>query len=91
VKHINIEALNPFVLVPVEVAILDTQGGDQATFVKKTVKKLEICPDQTHLRIYFDDYYFFAIPLQSEVIQTNTEWSAIDPSSGLRYIIRKVL
>jgi hypothetical protein len=84
------EALNPFVSIPVEVAILDTQGGEQGSFVKKQVKKYELCPDQTHFRIYFDDFYFFAIPLQSEVIQSGNEWSAIDLNSGLCYIIRKV-
>lgn len=89
-EQIKLDALKPFVSMPVEVAILDTQGGEQASFVPKVVKKLELCPDQTHLRIYFDHFKFFAIPIESEVIQNDKEWSAIDANSELQYIIRKV-
>jgi hypothetical protein len=90
VGHIKIEELQSFVAVPVEVAILDEEGGERAPFVSKTVKKLELCPDQTHLRIYFDDFYFFAVPLHANVNQTENLWSAFDSDSELRYTIRKV-
>lgn len=86
----NIVALESFVSEQVEVAILDTQGGDQALFVKKKLIKIEQCPDKTHLRIYFDHFYYFAIPIQSNVIHTKNEWSALDPISDLRYTIRRV-
>lgn len=84
------EDLQDFVSVPVEVAILDEHGGEKAPFVKKTIKRLGLCPDQTHLRIYFDDVYFLAVPLDSKVRKTNLEWSAIDAGGNLHYKIRKV-
>ena len=84
------DALQSFVSETVEVAILDKQGGDIAPFVRKTVQKLEICPDHTHQRIYFDKIHFFAVPLNSKITLTNTEWSAYDHEVELQYIIRKV-
>lgn len=79
-----------FVGVPVEIAIQDKQGGDQAPTVKKTVKKVQHCPDDTHIRFYFDDFYFLAVPLTSRVQQSESEWTAIDSDSGLLYTIKKV-
>jgi hypothetical protein len=84
------EALKSFVELPVDVAILDTHGGDLASFVRKTVKNVTLCPDQTHVRIYFDDFYFFAVPLQANVMHSETEWSALDPKTELCYVLRKV-
>jgi hypothetical protein len=90
VKRFNIDTLQSFVSEPVDVAILDEQGEERAPFVRKTVQKLEICPDQTHLRIYFDKIHFFAVPLHSRITQTSNEWSALDHENELQYIIRKV-
>ena len=54
VEPIKIEDLQSFCFEKVQVAILDKDGEDQAPFVSKTIQKLELCPDNTHLRIYFD-------------------------------------
>ena len=87
---INLESIQPFIGVPVELIIQDAQGGDQAHAVKKTVKKAQHCPDGTHIRLYFDDFYFLAVPLESTLTANETEWSAFDMESGLTYIIKKV-
>lgn len=73
----------------IEVAIHDAKGDMQPPWVEKKMKKLELCPDKTHLRIYFDTFYFFAIPLTSTIGQSNADWSAHDEESGLYYLIRK--
>ena len=62
-EPINIDELQRFVGATVEIAIEDKEGGDQAPVVKKTIKKIQFCPDQTHVRFYFDTIYFFAVPL----------------------------
>ncbi|PLR83612.1 hypothetical protein CVD25_17315 [Bacillus canaveralius] len=88
-QHINLEELRRFVSVPVAVGIQDDQGDEKAPFIRKTIQKIEICPDETHLRIYFDSFHFFAVPLTANVIQTEQEWSAFDRESGLYYLLKK--
>ena len=89
VDHIKIEDLQSYVLEKVQVAILDQDGEDQAPFISKTIQKIQLCPDNTHLRIYFDRRTFFAIPLTATVSRNENEWSAYDQQSGLRYVVRK--
>jgi hypothetical protein len=90
VELIKLEDVNGFVGVPVELAIQDAEGGDQAPAVKKTIKKVLLCPDGTHIRFYFDDIYFLAVPLKSRAIQSEGQWSAFDSESGLTYNVKKV-
>ncbi|MEH7335350.1 hypothetical protein V7161_22270 [Neobacillus drentensis] len=87
---IKLEDVERFVGVPVEIAIQDEEGEERATSVKKTVKKVQYCPDRTHIRFYFDDFYFLAAPLSSRVSQSENEWSAYDLESGLTYKVKKV-
>jgi len=90
VGAIDIEELQRFTGSEVEVAVHDQQSKDQAPMVKKTIKKLQLCPDQTHVRFYFDDFYFLAVPLTSDVVETENTWNASDADSGLIYSIKKV-
>ena len=85
-----INDLQRFAGSSVEISIMDEQGGDQAPVIKKSLKKVQLCPDHTHVRFYFDDFYFLAVPLKSDVVETETTWSAFDKTSGLTYIIKKV-
>ncbi|MHC0036165.1 hypothetical protein [Pseudoneobacillus sp. C159] len=85
-----IKGLEPFVGEKIEVAIHDAQEDMQPPWVEKKIKKLELCPDGTHLRIYFDTFYFFAVPLTSSVSVSEHNWSAYDMESGLYYLIRKI-
>ncbi|WP_026564481.1 hypothetical protein [Bacillus sp. UNC41MFS5] len=87
---IKLEEVNRFVGVPVEVAIQDASGGDQAPAVRKLVKKIQYCPDRTHIRFYFDDFYFLAVPISSQVKESEGQWKAFDSESGLTYTIKKV-
>jgi len=89
VEHIKVENLQSFVSEKVMVAILDKDGEEQAPFVPKEIQKLELCPDNTHLRIYFDSRNFFAVPLTSSVSCDETEWTAFDQQSQLQYVIKK--
>ena len=87
---IKLEDMKQFVGIPVEISIQDEEGGDQSPAVKKTVKEVQLCPDRTHIRFYFDDYYFLAVPLASNVSQSEEHWSASNLESGLTYIVKKV-
>jgi hypothetical protein len=89
VEHVKIDDLQSYLFEKVQVAILDKDGEDQAPFVTKTIQKLQLCPDNTHLRIYFDQYAFFAIPLTATVTRNEFDWSAYDGQSGLQYVVRK--
>lgn len=88
-EAIDIKALSPFIRKKAEVGILDQQQEEQAPFTIKTIIKTELCPDGTHLRIYFDTRYFFAVPLTAEVIHEENQWVALDQQAGLNYVIRK--
>jgi hypothetical protein len=90
VEPIKLNELKQFVGVPVEIVIHDEQVRDQAPAVKKTIKKVQLCPDGTHIRFYFDDFYFLAVPLESDVSQSEEQWSALDSNSGLHYTVKKV-
>ncbi|MDR4945635.1 hypothetical protein [Neobacillus cucumis] len=87
---INLEDVKKFTGVPVEIFIQDEQAGDQAASVKKTIKKVQYCPDHTHIRFYFDDFYFLAVPLTSKINESDEMWSAFDVDSGLTYQLKKV-
>ncbi|PLS05754.1 hypothetical protein [Neobacillus cucumis] len=87
---INIEDVKRFTGLPVEIFIQDEQGGDRGASVKKTIKKVQYCPDKTHIRFYIDDFYFFAVPAKSKVNWSDEVWSAFDADSGLTYNVKKV-
>lgn len=89
-EPINFEDFQRFVGASVEITIQDEQGGDKAPAVKKVIKKIQLCPDGTHVRFYFDDFYFLAVPLFSHVSQSESLLSAIDPEGGLTYTFKKV-
>jgi hypothetical protein len=90
VEPINLDDVQRFVGVPLEVIIHDKEDRDQAPAVKKTVKKVQHCPDGTHIRFYFDDGFFLAVPLSCRVIQSEVQWSAFDSKSDLTYTVKKV-
>ncbi|GLB59466.1 hypothetical protein NCCP133_15990 [Cytobacillus sp. NCCP-133] len=81
--------MDAFVMQNVQVAILDEEGNDKAPFVSKIIQKTGLCPDGTHLRIYFDHMNFFAVPLTSAVEASEKEWAAFDQDAGLKYVIKK--
>lgn len=85
---IELESLKNFAFGPISVAIIDKQG-EKAPFVQKQVKKIELCPDKTHIRIYFDSHFFIAIPLNSQLTKTHNEWSAYDEMAELYYVIQR--
>ncbi|MDP4163070.1 MAG: hypothetical protein Q8906_04165 [Bacillota bacterium] len=70
-----------------EISITDRMGSDQAPSVRKFIKKVQLCPDSTHIRFYFDDFYFLAVPLTAKTNQTETGWTALDTESGLTYTV----
>ncbi|MBM7554189.1 hypothetical protein [Thalassobacillus pellis] len=87
-ERVRQEDLNRYIAESVKVCIHGGQGEDMAPWLDKRIKRVGLCPDQTHLRIFFDDHYFFAVPLSSEVSQTEQEWSAYDRYAGLYYVVR---
>lgn len=87
--QINIDELKKFVSLPVEIAIIDEQSTEPPIYFTKTVNDIKICPDGTHMRIYFNHVSFFAIPLISTVVNSKEEWEAYDQTAGLYYVIRE--
>lgn len=91
VQGINLDDLMIFVNQTVELSIQDYSGEERtAPFIKKSLVKVGLCPDETHVRIYFDDRNFFAIPGSSQVTVSEKDWVAFDEASKLYYVIRKV-
>lgn len=85
---VKMEDLENYVSTSVDVCIHGREGEDQAPSVSRKIHKLEFCPDETHLRIFFDKHFFVAVPLTSTVEQSNNEWRAFDQDAGLYYVIR---
>ncbi|WP_173917474.1 hypothetical protein [Halobacillus sp. Marseille-Q1614] len=85
---VRVEELIEFVSETVQVCIHGWEGEDRAPWADKYIAKVERCPDATHVRVYFDDFYFLAVPLNSEVERAAGEWSAFDQRTGLSYVIR---
>ena len=86
---INREDVEPFISENVGVSIYDETWTDQSPFRSQKVHKVELCPNDTHLRIYFDQKRFFAVPRTSKVMVTESSWTAVDEESGLHYVIKK--
>ena len=86
---IKSEEINRFLHLPVRIGIQDSEEEDKPPFIEKIINKAEVCPDGTHLRLYFNERNFLAVPLNAEVTESGYEWSAHDVRSGLTYIIRK--
>ena len=85
---INIEELRPYTAIPVQVGVQDA-FGEIAPFVSKVIQEAKICPDRTHIRLYFDRHYFLAVPRESHVRKNEQEWIALDQETQLSYIVRK--
>jgi hypothetical protein len=85
----HFKELKEFISQPIQVSIQGEDGEDQGPVVGKNLLKLEPCPDNTHMRIYFDRYYFIAIPYSSEIVWVNNEFQAFDHEGKLYYRIRK--
>lgn len=85
---INIEDVRSFVSQDVGVTIYDKTWTDQSALRSQKVYKVELCPSSTHVRIFFDEKRFFAVPRTSEVEVTDSKWSAFDKESGLHYVIQ---
>jgi hypothetical protein len=88
VELINLDELRRFAGASVEITVHDQQGGDQAPAINKKIERIEYCPDGTHIRFYFDKYNFIAVPLASDIAQSETLFSAYDTECGLTYTVR---
>ncbi|WP_226035905.1 hypothetical protein [Aquibacillus saliphilus] len=87
-ETVKMNDLEKYINSPVEVCIHGKEGEDRAPWINRKISNLELCPDKTHLRIYFDKHFFFAVPLTSTVVQKESEWSAYDETAALYYSIR---
>lgn len=88
-EFLNIDDLKPFISRDVGVSIYDKTWKDQSPLRSEKVTKVELCPSQTHLRIYLNRLHFFAVPRTSDVLITETKWTAFDEKSGLHYVIKR--
>ncbi|WNS78417.1 hypothetical protein RRU94_00120 [Domibacillus sp. DTU_2020_1001157_1_SI_ALB_TIR_016] len=85
---IKTEELRPYIAVPVQVGVQDA-SGERAPLVSRVIQKAAICPDGTHIRLYFDRRFFLAVPRKSCVTKNEQEWMAFDQETELSYIVRK--
>lgn len=88
VSHINIKDVEPFISESVGVSIYDETWTDQSPLRSEKIEKVELCPNNTHLRIYFNQKNFFAIPRTANVSITESSWVAFDKDSGLHYVLK---
>ncbi|MEW9110452.1 hypothetical protein ACQCT6_08365 [Cytobacillus gottheilii] len=83
-------SLSMFIHEDVEIAIIDTDGEDQAPLLTKRIERIENCPDHTHFRMYVNHLQFLAIPMEARFEWKNDRLVATDENSQLQYCIRKI-
>lgn len=88
IQKLDPEEVEKLISEKVKVCIHGPANEDQAPWVDRRIHNVTPCPDHTHLRIYFDHYFFVAIPFTSEVVKKKNEWIAYDEESKLFYAIR---
>lgn len=81
--------LEVFMNQKVQVCIHGEEGEEMAPWVDRKIEQLTLCPDETHLRIYFDKHFFVAVPLTSSVEKDKHKWVAFDKKARLFYAIKK--
>lgn len=86
---LNIDDLKSFISEDVGVTIYDQTWTDQSPLRSETVHKVEVCPQNSHIRIYFNEKKFFAVPKTSKVKITASSWTAVDEASGLHYVVKR--
>lgn len=89
-KHINSLKLKDFVSIPIKLTIQGNEEVNQPAWMEKTIQNAKLCPDGTHIRLYFDSFHFIAVPKHSEITKTSHMWSAFDKETSLRYLIKKI-
>jgi|GEM_PF-1152311 len=89
VSLINREDVGPFISKNVGVSIYDETWTDQSPLRTEKIEKVALCPSHTHLRIYFNEKNFFAIPRTANVSITEATWVAFDKESGLHYVLKR--
>jgi len=86
---LKIEDVMPFITENVGVTIYDESWEAQSPLRKEKISHVALCPNETHLRVYFNERNFFAIPRESKIIKTNKKWEAYDEISRLHYVIER--
>jgi len=89
VELIHLLELENFVSIPIKLTIHGSEEEDRPVWMEKKIQSVRLCPDGTHVRLYFDHHHFIAVPKESEIIRQKHEWSAYDEKSSLRYLIKK--
>lgn len=81
--------LNDFISIPVLLTIQGKEEEDKPAWMEKVVQSVELCPDGTHVRLYFDSLHFIAFPKDSVVSRKENTWSAFDQETFLTYLMEK--
>lgn len=87
--EIQLEDLERFISENVGITIYDDSWADQSPLRSEKITNIALCPSETHIRVYFNDTHFFAIPRIAVVSATDTTWTAVDEAGGLHYVIQK--
>ncbi|MBM7605553.1 hypothetical protein JOC75_003576 [Metabacillus crassostreae] len=87
--HINSLQLSDFVSIPVKVTIQGSDKEEQPSWMNKTIQSSKLCPDGTHIRLYFDQRSFIAFPKTCKVTRKGDIWSAYDDETCLTYLIKR--
>src|SRR5699024_8767293 len=89
VGTIDMNELQSLLTRQVGVTIYDHTWEDKTPLMTKKIQDVRLCPDETHLRIYFDEQRFFAVPMTASVSSSDREWIAFDEKASLHYVIKK--
>jgi len=89
VALLTVEDLTPFITEDVGVTIYDETWTTQSPLREEKISHVTLCPNQTHLRIYFNEMNFFAIPREAKMTTTKNTWTAYDEQSRLHYVIER--
>jgi hypothetical protein len=80
-----------FIGQSMRITICGGEGEEIAPAVTKPLHHVGLCPDQTHIRLYFNELQFVAIPVDSEWSEASEQVTAYDTEGKLTYMIQKHL
>lgn len=84
-----IEDVKSLIRENVGVTIYDESWTAQSPLREEKIHHVSLCPNKSHLRIYFNERNFFAIPREAKVKTRDNKWIAYDEKSRLHFVIER--
>jgi hypothetical protein len=90
VCHLQRRLIDRLIEKLIQISIIDMADHpetEKTPVIRKVLNRVQACPDNTHVRLFFDQTSFLAIPFSCKSICNDSEFHAFDLEAGLHYHI----